>query len=421
MVMVRFGLVSVVLALGGWLAPLAIADTVPPTPTIILEKATHFLSPSGEDVLIQPGTYAVEQAEGWIQFIPLGGENTDAILLEANHLTHTETVQAPTALSRSESEDELVVALLLPDGTALEALGSYSGIRSKATRPLIGLRPPVTQRLDMQRPLPDRLGGQVAGGSSTSGLYAELVAQLHNYIGHYKKLVSPELSASNKEVKVTGITLSSADGTNLSVRFTVRIREVLSGAVLYTLDGSARGQFHFGQITSTEACIAAPLGSYTALTVTSLDIPRVSGPNEYDGAKRAIAANFPPNVCVPLYPSITISNAGGEECVQKDYKPAPIPNKLLFTVTLSNLSARNVTVRYATADGSARAGTDYSAVSGTLTLPTLSSRATISVALSCRLGDQGTRTFILNLTNPGNGILADNQGQGVIIDFISEP
>ncbi len=313
------------------------------------------------------------------------------------------------------------MALLFPDGTSLEALGSYSGIRSKSARLPLGLPRPVTPQLDMPPTILDRLGGQLPVGALTSALYAELVAQLHAYIGHYKKLVSPELSASNKEVKVTGITLSSADGTNLSIRFAVRIREVLSGVVLYTLDGSARGQFHLGPVTSTEACIAAPMGSYTALTITSLDIPRVSGPNEYDGAKRAIAANFPSNLCVPRFPSLTISNAGGEECIKKDYKPAPMPNKLLFTVTLSNLSARNVTVQYATADGSARAGTDYSAASGTLALPTLSSSGTISVALYCRPGSQGTRTFTLNLTNPGNGILADNQGQGVIIDFISEP
>lgn len=415
--MVRFGLVSVVLALGGWVVPLAIADTISSPPTISLETATHFLSPAGEDVFIQPGTYKVEQAEGWIQFIPVGGEKTDAMLLEANLLTHTESVQTPTVLSYSGTQDELVVTLLLPNNTGLEAVGTYSGIRSKAVRPLVSPRPPVTRQFDMKKSLLDRRGGQ----PHTSELYAELVAQLHSYIGQYKKLVSPELSASNKEIKVTGIILSTVDGTNLSVRFAVRIREVLSGVVLYTLDGSARGQFHLGQVTSNEACIAAPFGSYTALTVTALDIPRVSGPNEYDGAKRAIAANFPPNVCVPLYPSLTIRNASGEECVQIEYKSATIPNKLLFAVTLSNLSARTVTVHYATIDGSAKGGTDYTAVSGTLTLPTLSSGGLITVPLKCRQGTQGDRIFTLNLTNPGNGILADNQGQGLIIDFISEP
>jgi hypothetical protein len=248
-------------------------------------------------------------------------------------------------------------------------------------------------------------------------LQAELVAQLHKYIGEYKKLIGLELSASAKYVKVTGITLSGHDDTYLYVRFAVRIRERLNVAVLYTLDGSARGKFHLGQVTPAGACIAAPPGSYTALTVTSLDIPRVSGPNEYDAAKRAIAANFPANICVPLYPSITINKASVEECVQYPAKPSPVPNTARFTVALSNLSARTVRVRYATADRTARAGTDYTAVSGTLTIPSLSSSGTISVPLRCRHGNQGDRTFTVNLTNPVNGILMDNQGQGLIIDF----
>ena len=40
---------------------------------------------------------------------------------------------------------------------------------------------------------------------------------------------------------------------------------------------------------------------------------------------------------------------------------------MTFTVTLSNPSYQPVTVDYATADGTARAGSDYTAVGGTLT------------------------------------------------------
>jgi hypothetical protein len=260
-----------------------------------------------------------------------------------------------------------------------------------------------------------------AATTPSPALQAELVAQLHKYIGQYKSLAAPTLP-SRKELKVTGITLYSADETYINVRFAVRIREVRFGAVSYTLNGSARGKFQLGQVTPTEACIAALPGSTTALTVTSLNIPKVSvsTPIEYDAAKGAIATNFPLSVCVPLYPSIAISNASAEECVQHPAKPAPVPNTARFTVTLSNLSARTVTVRYATADGSATAGTDYTAVSRTLNIPSLSSSGTISVPLRCRQGDQGDRIFTVNLTNPGNGILVSNQGQGLIIDFIPE-
>ena len=195
------------------------------------------------------------------------------------------------------------------------------------------------------------------------------------------------------------------------------IREKLGSAVVYTLGGSAQGNFHLGQVTSDKICIAAPPGSYTALTVTSMDIPRVSGP-EADLARRAIAANFPPKVCVPLFPTITLVDVHATEmdCVCLPGKPGPVPGTVRFRVTLSNLSARTVTVQYGTADGSAKAGTDYGAISSNLTIPSLSSSIDIRVGLRCRKAIQGDRTFTLTLSSPINGLLARSQAQGVIVD-----
>ncbi len=256
-----------------------------------------------------------------------------------------------------------------------------------------------------------------AAAPPSAELQAELVAALHKYIGRYKKLIVPVLSASTKELKVADIALSNADSTYVYVQFAVKIRETLAGAVLYTLDGSASGKFYLGQVTPTEICIVTTLGSFNALTVTSLDIPLLSGPDEYKAAERAIAANFPLNLCVPLYPSVTIDNVNVEECFQPPTKPGPLPNTAHFAVTLSNLSARTVVVHYATLDGSARAGTDYTSVSGMLSIPSLSPKGTISVPLRCRQGEQGDRTFTVDLSNPVNCTFGNDQGQGLIIDF----
>jgi hypothetical protein len=150
--------------------------------------------------------------------------------------------------------------------------------------------------------------------------------------------------------------------------------------------------------------------------VTSLDIPHISGRNEYDAAKKAIAASFPAKLCVPLYPSLAIEDVGAEECVTSLLDATPRSRTARFTVTLSNLSARTVTIHYATADGSARAGIDYAAVSGTLKIPSLAPGGAIGVVLRCRPGDQGERAFKMNRTNPGNGVVTRRQDQGVIID-----
>src|SRR6185369_6978023 len=57
----------------------------------------------------------------------------------------------------------------------------------------------------------------------------------------------------------------------------------------------------------------------------------------------------------------------------------------LFTVRLSNPTAKTATVDYATADGTATAGSDYVATSGTLTFAPLETAKTVAVQI---LADQ---------------------------------
>lgn len=109
------------------------------SPTIELDTAVHFLTPGGDDVVVEQGRYEVGQSSEWLHLSPVGGEKTDAILVEAQLINHHETIEVPTTLSRSEQEDEYVIMLLFPDGTGLEALGSYSGVRSKGV-PRLQLR-----------------------------------------------------------------------------------------------------------------------------------------------------------------------------------------------------------------------------------------------------------------------------------------
>ena len=101
--------------------------------TITLDRAIHFLSTDGSDVLVPPGTYTVEQAEEWVRLI--AGERHNAYLLEAEPSLHEEKIQEPLALAvlgeEGESSDVQMVMLLLPGGKALIATGSLGGIRDR--------------------------------------------------------------------------------------------------------------------------------------------------------------------------------------------------------------------------------------------------------------------------------------------------
>lgn len=104
------------------------------SPTIDIEKAVYFLSPGEDIILVEPGTYVTEATEEWLRLIPQGDECNQALLLAAQAVTHTESLDAPRTLSFGGEHDIHMVALFLPDGSGLWVTGSYSGIRPRSAK-----------------------------------------------------------------------------------------------------------------------------------------------------------------------------------------------------------------------------------------------------------------------------------------------
>jgi hypothetical protein len=88
----------------------------------------------------------------------------------------------------------------------------------------------------------------------------------------------------------------------------------------------------------------------------------------------------------------------------------------VFNVTLDYGADQPVTVQYATADGGATAGSDYQAVGGTLTFAPGETSKTITVPVNGDRLPEPNETFFVNLGSPTNALLADEQGQGTIVD-----
>jgi hypothetical protein len=87
-----------------------------------------------------------------------------------------------------------------------------------------------------------------------------------------------------------------------------------------------------------------------------------------------------------------------------------------FTVSLSVAYDVPVTVNYATANGTATAGSDYQAASGTLTIPAGQTSGTITVQVTGDRLAEPNKTFFVNLSNLNYGVIADAQGLGTIVD-----
>ena len=83
---------------------------------------------------------------------------------------------------------------------------------------------------------------------------------------------------------------------------------------------------------------------------------------------------------------------------------------------LSRAAGAQLTVDYSTADGSAQAGADYTAASGTLTFQAGESSQTVHVTVLDDAHDEGEETLTLSLSNASEGRLSDAEATGTIVN-----
>ena len=90
---------------------------------------------------------------------------------------------------------------------------------------------------------------------------------------------------------------------------------------------------------------------------------------------------------------------------------------MVFTVRLSAVSAQDVTAHFETANGTASAGTDYTATTGTVTIPAGQTTNTITVAVAADQTNEAGETFTMALSAPTNATLgAQSTATGTIND-----
>ena len=88
---------------------------------------------------------------------------------------------------------------------------------------------------------------------------------------------------------------------------------------------------------------------------------------------------------------------------------------LAFTVSMDRTRDVAVRVDYATEDGAARAGEDYTPVSGTLTIEAGGRERTVEVPVLPALHVTGERTLVLRLSNAVSAVIDDGVATGVIV------
>ena len=201
---------------------------------------------------------------------------------------------------------------------------------------------------------------------------------------------------------VFSVTLSEQSAETVTVRYT-------------TLDGTAEAESDYTATNGTLTFLANETGKTIAVAV--LDDSDVEGDETFlvrlssprnatlrDGEGTAtIAAN---DGGAPSLPTLSID----------DVEVSEDAGSAVFRVTLSGQSSATVTVGYATLDGTAEAGSDYTATNGTLTFEPGETRKIISVPVLDDSDVEGAETFTGRLSDPRNATLGDPEATATIRD-----
>jgi hypothetical protein len=101
--------------------------------------------------------------------------------------------------------------------------------------------------------------------------------------------------------------------------------------------------------------------------------------------------------------------------------PEALGVQMVFPVTLSAVATQNVTVAYATTNGTATAADDYVAGSGTITFPPGSTTAEVRVMIAVDGVDEPDETFALDLSAPVGAAIGDGHAVATILDSNPPP
>lgn len=119
----------------------------------------------------------------------------------------------------------------------------------------------------------------------------------------------------------------------------------------------------------------------------------------------------PPGPPPAAQPTMSVSGASVLEGSRKGHKV-----KLVFTVTLSQASSSVVLARFATANQSAMAGSDYLFKHGNVIFQPGQTVKLITVKVRSDKLREADETLLLNIFNPTNATIGDGQGVGTILN-----
>jgi ELWxxDGT repeat protein len=214
---------------------------------------------------------------------------------------------------------------------------------------------------------------------------------------------------------------SAAEGTGgpSNAVVTVRLVPPSPGATSVqwaTLDGTALAGVDY---TASSGTVSFPAGSGSQ----TLSVPLIADAVP-EVARKTFQVQLTGSSGAPIMhgrATITILNDDGPTLSIDDVTVQENAGTATFTVTRSAATADSVTVAYATANGTATAGKDYTAESGTVTFSAGQLTRPVTIAITNDASREPNEVFYVRLTNANYAVIGDDEGQGTIVSEDTAP
>lgn len=224
-------------------------------------------------------------------------------------------------------------------------------------------------------------------------------------------------SASAPNLAISDVTVDEGDGT-ATVTVTMAGTSASTVSVDYaTADNTALASSDYTSISGTLTWTAGQTGGKSFNVSISNDSTNEASESfsvNLSNASNATITRSQGEVTITdsdLAPSLSINDPSASEA----------SGSLSYTVTLSAASGQTVTVSYASSNGTASAGSDYTETAGTLTFNPGETSKNIAVSLSDNSLDATDKTLVMTLSNASNATISDATGTGTITDDEATP
>ncbi|HEY9669181.1 MAG TPA: glycoside hydrolase family 9 protein [Coleofasciculaceae cyanobacterium] len=221
-------------------------------------------------------------------------------------------------------------------------------------------------------------------------------------------------------LSISDVTVTEGNSSTTNALFAVNLSAASTQTVSVnyaTANGSATASSDYTATTNTltfapgetSKTISVPIIGNTVAESSETFTVNLSNPSNAAIADGQGVGTIIDNDSAPTLPQLSIKDVTVTEGNSGT-------TNALFAVNLSAASTQTVRVNYATANGSATAGSDYTATTNTLTFAPGETSKTISVPIIGNTVAESSETFTVNLSNPSNAAIADGQGVSTILD-----